>query len=359
MRFVVFGDTHLRTAPWKRQVLGDAVYDVFSKAVNDLIEEHKEDKEDVVFFLVGDIVDKKHLDEYTIRKVQGCLKLVSDNFPLFYINGNHDSASAYGDGKGLTADYGTHMHKKLLTIGGKKVYGLDYISSSKDFFHELEGAPACDILCMHDSFKHLLGFEGSYKLDKSQVPEHIKHVAVGDIHVQDSSLLPSGGRVVSPGTIYPTSMGQLGPYGYASYDTETNEWSHVQVETHRVTHIRLDDEDIEVADVVEDIVLNYPNMHVQIAHTPDQANMISEIAEAVGDRAYIHSKRLPSEIGVDRIELEKATTAENVNEIIADDIRDQEEDYGKDECDFLADLWRASDIDKLLKERFGDLECNR
>ena len=99
--------------------------------------------------------------------------------------------------------------QSLVTLArGKERYAVYCLNWSPRALlpERLAAVPECDMLMMHNAFRHLLGFEGAWDLEMDMLPETAKCVLVGDIHKYDLRLSPYGQPVLSPGSPYPVKV---------------------------------------------------------------------------------------------------------------------------------------------------------
>lgn len=166
--------------------------------------------------LAGDTTDKAHASGAAIHTLQTSLdKLRGAGIPVYFIQGNHDRQAKWHKRPIpiLQAMGCINMHGCLEEIDGLRVYGLEYMPG-RAIKESVKAVPECDILVLHQAFRHLLGFDGSWDLEASDIPEHVGSVVVGDVHVRrGDGILPSGGPVWSPGPLHPCDQGQGGDAG--------------------------------------------------------------------------------------------------------------------------------------------------
>lgn len=146
---------------------------------------------------------------------------------VFYIRGNHDSVvPSY-----LEADADNAMdHCAAKEIGtqectaiefpGCLLYGIPYMDDAGDLRKELDAAADNArfynkplVIVMHATFRHLLGFDGTWQLDGDELPELFKDcppvtILVGHIHVRDTRKFGNV-TVHSPGSLYPRSSDKM------------------------------------------------------------------------------------------------------------------------------------------------------
>ena len=146
---------------------------------------------------------------------------------VYYIRGNHDS----GVPSYLEADREdaiTHKAAKeigtaertAIDMGGCLLYGIPYMDDAGDLRKELEAAAENAryynkplIVVMHATFRHLLGFDGTWQLDGEELPAIFKDcqrvtILVGHIHVRDTRTFGNV-TVHSPGSLYPRSSDKM------------------------------------------------------------------------------------------------------------------------------------------------------
>lgn len=98
------------------------------------------------------------------------------------------------------------LHGKLTTIEDKTFYGIDYCPA-KELHQQLKEVPECDYLVLHTGFQHLIGYDGAYSVSLEDIPERVKNVLVGDIHIRDVTKT-RGGLCISPGPLHACNLAQ-------------------------------------------------------------------------------------------------------------------------------------------------------
>lgn len=150
----------------------------------------------------GDLYDTNLPQARLVAKVNEILSGID----VFLIQGNHDRDPETPWGalvKGVR-----HIHRQLVTIGGLKVYGLDFAPSNACAAGILD-VQKCDVLVMHQALSQGLGFDGAWNMDLNWVkPEITKNVLIGDLHCVRDELWSKDKQVraLYPGSQYMTSV---------------------------------------------------------------------------------------------------------------------------------------------------------
>jgi DNA repair exonuclease SbcCD nuclease subunit len=177
--------------------------------------------------LAGDTTDKNHASGAAIDVLRaGMDRLREAGIQAYFVEGNHDRQVKWHKRSVpiLEALGAEHLDGRLVEVDGIRLYGLDYRPSTS-LPEALAAVPPCDILVMHQAFRHLLGFEGASDLSDEDIPTHVANVFVGDVHKRDMSLLPNGGVIVSPGPLHPCDQGQCDDAGFVVSASKTSRGS--------------------------------------------------------------------------------------------------------------------------------------
>jgi hypothetical protein len=135
---------------------------------------------------------------------------------VLYIRGNHDKSVPNWLASLPNAE---QLTTTPVPIGDAHIAGLDWVPDEEELQLQLSAAcseamelPTCTILyiVMHQPSRHLLGFDGAWKVDFAKVAEDFEQIAksmhivflIGDIHVQDTRKFGDI-TVHSPGCLYP------------------------------------------------------------------------------------------------------------------------------------------------------------
>lgn len=168
-------------------------------------------------FFCGDNFNTDRPSSTDVHVMMGVVsELRKGGFEVYAIQGNHDASKLSWMGScGVQS-----IHHRTVEAEGVKVRGIDYIPGS-GIYAELEALnderEGCDILVLHQSFKHLCGFDVN-ALDVDDVPGCVaKGVVVGHTHVPDIRTNSLGVSVVSPGATHPRTISE--PSGtFIKYD---------------------------------------------------------------------------------------------------------------------------------------------
>lgn len=141
----------------------------------------------------GDIFDKSTPDSLSVTEFHKQLRRLDSSTQIFAIQGQHDRSSPpwfalnhrivhldeYKDGTGIS-----------LKIDGVtfKLIGFDN-TDAETVSERLEGLKdnQCEILVMHQALKQLFSVDDRWNLDEQWIPDFVKLVLLGDLHIAASS----------------------------------------------------------------------------------------------------------------------------------------------------------------------------
>lgn len=200
-------DAHVKARTWTNnpQIQGDA-YAALSKvaAIEDL---------PGTLVIGGDWFDSMRPSSEDMFRTS----LFAERFDkVLYIRGNHDKSVPNWLASLPNAE---QLTTTPVPIGDGHMAGLDWVPDEEELqlqlsavCHEAMELPTDSILyiAMHQPSRHLLGFDGAWKVDFAKVAEDFEQMAksmrivflVGDIHVQDTRKFGDI-TVHSPGCLYP------------------------------------------------------------------------------------------------------------------------------------------------------------
>jgi hypothetical protein len=195
MAYLWVSDLHVKPASSYRKTLltGDAFYAL------DQIEAYAIEHKVTDVILGGDTYDSNQPPGESSNRVAALVRnLLAHGIRTLYIEGNHDKVNKnpylpekYYQEHRLLSSIGA-VPLVCADIGGQVIRGIDYCSSDK-LLQKLEVLEPCDVLCIHAGFRHMLGFEGAYDLEKSDIPAAVKsRVLVGHVHTNDESSTDKG-----------------------------------------------------------------------------------------------------------------------------------------------------------------------
>lgn len=224
----VAADIHLRECIWKARP--DIMGDHFN-AWAQLCVAVARDPEGVLV-LAGDIFDSPYPTGLTemafakgMEKIQGR--------PCYFIPGNHDYEPLprpflFG-AKELT--------EEPVDVGGFTIAGIPFTRGTQALHDKLADIPAVDMLVMHTGFRHLLGFEETWQVTAEDIPEQVRMVMAGHVHLHSAV-----GKVFSPGSLALHRADEVGKgHGYYIVDPSTGAVSWREVFTRKFVSVDLDD----------------------------------------------------------------------------------------------------------------------
>jgi hypothetical protein len=203
--FVFCADLHLEDGAWSTRpgIYGDSYYS-FQQIVEYCIA-HK-----LPLVMGGDILEKKQNLARPIAKLcEGLTKLQDAGVSAYYIQGNHEFDR---NAPWLSVHtWPAHLHQQAALIGGKKVYGLDWLPRG-EIQAAFEQVPAdTDILITHQVWEDFMQNVGRTDCNLNDV-HHVRTVLAGDFHVTKvaESVNAQGAaiRMLSPGSTCMQDMGE-------------------------------------------------------------------------------------------------------------------------------------------------------
>jgi DNA repair exonuclease SbcCD nuclease subunit len=206
MNWLWASDLHLKPASSYRKVLlaGDSFYAL--KQIEEYAIEHKVSH----VILGGDVCDSNQPPgEVTNLLTAFVSNLKIHDITVMYTEGNHDKVNRnpylpreyYSEHRLLSGNGATPLD--CVEIDGLVIRGIDYCKGDK-LIDKLKTLEECDVVCIHAGFRHLLGFDEAYDLEKEDIPETVKQaVLVGHIHIANSSQTDRGVWIHSSGSTYP------------------------------------------------------------------------------------------------------------------------------------------------------------
>jgi DNA repair exonuclease SbcCD nuclease subunit len=247
--FLFMADAHIKTRTWTNnmQLAGDAY-----KALDRL--QHSDSLSGVNMLVIGgDWFDSNRPSSIDLARTREFMLRFNI---IYFIPGNHDNVSPsfleVFDQLVSAHDLCT-IHKLSEDI--ISMYGVDHcyiagipwthsaedlktkIKTVVDNFKTSYSSDDILYLVLHTSFKHLLAFDGAYKLTKEFIAEvcgdsNIR-VLVGDIHTRNTTVYneDTGAYIHSPGSLYPLSFDKA---------EEQNMVSKINFQTGAITDIPVD-----------------------------------------------------------------------------------------------------------------------
>lgn len=235
-RIALSADWHLASKVWSDI---PESWGIPLKALDSFLNSVSKKKVDAII-AAGDIFDSRSPGSYAVTEAQDLINMFKHS--VFNTAGNKDN---------IFAIYGNHDRpfknepswnkcigiKDLVLseqIGITKVLGIPFTKDTNGLIDLLkdikENIQDLDLLVLHSPFRHLLGFDDSWQLQRRDVEGVAPVVLVGDIHTPDIDEKEGGTTIVSPGSLYPTSIDKIGkPHGWYLWDTEDNTFEFVEL----------------------------------------------------------------------------------------------------------------------------------
>lgn len=203
--FVFTADLHLEDGAWSTRpgIYGDA-YCSFEQIVEYCIENK------LPLILGGDVLEKKSNLARPIAKLcAGLSRMESADVPVYYIQGNHEYDR---NAPWLSVhSWPQHIHCQTINIGGKNVYGLDWLPKGEIQTAFQEVPADTDILITHQVWKDFMGNVGRTECELVDV-HHVQTVLAGDFHVTKTieGVNAQGQpiKMLSPGSTAMQDMGE-------------------------------------------------------------------------------------------------------------------------------------------------------
>ena len=271
-KFLFMADLHVKLRTWQNfpGLYGDS-YEGLHKVI-ELGAEGKLASSGLPDTLVigGDLFDSNKPTSFDVLEVYRFLRKFRN---VLYISGNHDNARPSWL-EGLSPYY-----QPLSSLGGGEfvvalddaiIAGVPWSPDPDDVKYHIRNALSSVVqhdryagasnvfLVLHSSFKHLLGFDGSYQLDiafiNSLAIDKPITVLVGDIHKFSTRCIDAG-KIHSPGSLYPCNWGEIDEHhGVSIVDTTTGEIEHVEISVRQYHDIRLTGTRADAQDICRKLV---------------------------------------------------------------------------------------------------------
>ena len=224
MLTVYSGDQHLAPYIWQdRKRIYDDSYTAWDILCSDTVCLQAAYGE-VVLVLGGDTFDSSNPDAYTeYRFAEGVRKMLQAGIIVVGIEGTHDKSVRFP----RMSLFGVRplSHDTITTVYGKTYCGLHFRRNTEELNQALAQVPPCDYLVTHAPFRHLLGFEGVWKLQETDIPEYIGKVLAADIHVMNIT-----GKIYSSGSTHPRSTTEFEHrHGYFVFNDKLNTCSYTDI----------------------------------------------------------------------------------------------------------------------------------
>lgn len=232
--FVFAADLHLCDRLWvgRPGIFGDAYFS-FEQIIEHCV------AESLPLILGGDILDKERNFAKPIQVLCKQLDIMRDaQVPVYYIQGQHERN--YDSTWLGIHSWPQHVHKQQFSIGGCKIYALDWCPRN-EIKQELAAVPAdTAVLVCHQVWKDLMGNIGRPECALEDV-HGVTNVLTGDFHVTTmvnaTNATGQHARLISPGStclrsvnespkknfyvVHDTPGDEFGPYTFAVRELRT------------------------------------------------------------------------------------------------------------------------------------------
>lgn len=197
---VAFADAHLSPKIWLSRDIRNDAYNSFSKIVDFSI------NTGVPMVSAGDMLDSASPDPETVNFLRKQLsRLAAANLKLYLVHGQHDMIHPSWASVVDFHNCVELLHKRMVSIGGKNFYGLDYQTSSTWNKEAADVPDDVDVLILHQTLTdtEFMGALGEVSLAHVLSP---KMIIVGDYHKNIEkdiyTLRGHNCRVISPGSTH-------------------------------------------------------------------------------------------------------------------------------------------------------------
>ena len=292
--YYLAADLHLgRRVRKTKQALRFDSYDALDRLRNVLL---ADTADQAVLVLAGDLFDRSEITAHAHDALCAFTdELYQHNMRVFFVQGNHDNSSEDGYTHGGNAGC-IPLHGGLTDVCGLSVYGLDW-QPREQLRAAITEVPPCDLLVLHCPMEHLLGFEGSWDLAIDDIPPHVQHVLVGDVHIADKHQLPSGGWCFSSGSLHPCTLAESGKHGCWRFDG--TDAVYVEIPTRDIIRLELRTEaDVDAAratlSAIPDRRAERLEPFVDLRYLPALAQVVDERLGSFFLRAHVLDSYLSS-----------------------------------------------------------------
>ncbi len=184
-------DWHAALGAWVRRpdIRGDAFFAL--RQIYQFCMEHQVD-----LLGAGDLLDSQRPDTQTLHQLFQFLNdLRRVERHVYFTQGQHEKASP--PYLGLTG-MAEHMHRRVQTIRGLSIYGLDHTEASH-LPAEIEAIPPVDLIMCHQVWGNFMGVGVEGRLEDLNKPGGAAVILTGDYH-EHRVLEVEGTQVLSPGS---------------------------------------------------------------------------------------------------------------------------------------------------------------
>lgn len=205
------GDIHLHPWIWSREraISGDAVF-----GLQELARVAVEQGVKHVHFL-GDLFDVASPHPQMVRAFSEVAQNLHDHGILLTgSQGNHDLRTVpwYSAASPVVQHIGDGVP---VTIEGIRFAALDYAPTNviaenlAKLGARIAGGDHVDVLLLHQLVRQEIDIDGQWNCDLDWVPQSIRHVVLGDVHMTRDYRLPNGGYAYYTGGTHPRSRSEI------------------------------------------------------------------------------------------------------------------------------------------------------
>lgn len=274
--------------------------------------------------IAGDITELPKISGSTIHSLKVNIEFLQQHgVKVYFIRGNHDIDRGIGIAKALGAVHLSEKQDIKSDDGIWKVAAFDY-APTEEIRSKVQkcaaDGEAIDLLVLHSPFQHMLGFDGAWQLELSDIPDQVHITLSGDIHKQEiRSFLPSDTLncdneferwFVSPGVTHACDVSETGPYGVVRL-SKMEAPVFIPIYTRKIISFTLDPADTfekarEELQQVCDLKETLPPI-VELTFLPDQWQLVQNLRSVFGCQLVLLEKQrdltaslaAPSDLKVD------------------------------------------------------------
>lgn len=174
--FVFCADLHLADGAWTSRpaIYGDSYYSL-TQIIDYCVEQA------LPLVIGGDVLDVKKNSARPVQQLCAQMaRMQTANLPVYYIQGQHE-LDRYVTWLSVHP-WPTNVNKTQFSIGGLKLYGIDWLPRGEIQEAFKAVPPDTDLLICHQVWKDLMKNVGRPECNLADV-HHVKYVLSGDFHV--------------------------------------------------------------------------------------------------------------------------------------------------------------------------------
>lgn len=363
--FLAFADAHVVERIWAhRPIQGDAMYGV--RQVFSLAQERN-------FPWVigaGDLLDSRSNRSAPICFWQSLLSSV-DGIKFGYVQGNHE----YDNPPWLSGSpEAFHLHKRVVSLGGLRIYGLDFQPQGVLQQELDEVPPGTDVLIAHQAWLDMSRPGTSVQGQFADVPV-VRMMVTGDLHKHQA--LQTVGKdhqrltVLSPGSTTMTAIdNQPEQLVYLIYDDLSYESVQLKSRPYLQSPVLGSEEELSqflkrLPVILEKAWQRSSDMALpeeirkpllRIRYSPLLTEAHDQLTKAAGDRAHLHWKEiLPDSLANPREDDQIPEAFETVEEALAEYVRERPPHIAEDLLALVGSTDLSSTVEQIENRFFERL----